>query len=143
MSRLRDIPIRVEFAPAEECGGTIGAGILAILAEIATKLDTLFSHGESDAIDLRTLPLSAADSRQLEEALGHGETTIMLQADGESTIRETAVAGVWWHKHRDRQGTLLAEYLEIARVPDILPVESYELERAAADMQSRLQHPNH
>lgn len=132
MSRLADIPVRVEAAadPAAATG-TIGGGVTAILMEIASLLDTLARDDEPGAIDLRSLPMSPDDRRQLIDALGSGEATITLQTDGESTIRETAMHGVWWNAHRDRGGNLIAEFIEIARVPAMLPVETDELRGAA------------
>jgi HupH hydrogenase expression protein, C-terminal conserved region len=138
MSRLATIPVKVEFDAASRTG-TIGGGVVAILAEIAAHLDRLAGGGEPGAIDLRGLPLSADDRRRLVEALGEGEARVVLQIDGESTIRETAMPGVWWNEHRDRNGVLTAAYIEIARVPGILPVETGELTSAAADLRARVE----
>ena len=137
MSRLAEIPVKVEFGAAASPTGTIGGGVVAILAEIASRLDHLAASGEPGAIDLRSLPLSADDRLRLLEALGEGEATVVLQVDGESTIRETGVPGVWWNEYRDRRGEVAAAYIEIARVPGILPVETDELTRAAADLRAR------
>lgn len=132
MSRISEIPIRVEQRPTAvaDCG-TIGGGVSAILVEIATLLDRLADGGEPGAIDLRSLPISPADRERLLEALGPGEVQITLQADGESTIHETGVQGVWRNEHRDRVGETIASFIEVARVPTILPVESDELRRGA------------
>ncbi|MGA9334373.1 MAG: hydrogenase expression/formation C-terminal domain-containing protein [Rudaea sp.] len=139
MSRLGQIPIRVEplAAPTPAAAiatGTIGAGVTAILFEIAAHLDRLADDGESNAIDLRSLPMSPSDREALVQALGSGEVAITLQADGESIIRETSVPGVWWNEHRDRGGELIAAFIEIARVPAMLPVETDELRRGACQL---------
>lgn len=132
MSRISEIPIRVERRPGSAADtGTIGGGVTAILIEIATLLERLAEGGEPGAIDLRSLPISAAERTRLLEALGPGEVQITLQADGESTIHETSVQGVWCNEHRDRGGELIASFIEVARVPAILPVESDELRRGA------------
>ena len=136
MSRLAEIPIRVEPQDSAASTGTIGGGVTAILIEIATQLDRLADGGEPGAIDLRSLPMSLADREQLLEALGPGEVTITLQADGESTIRETGVLGVWWSEFRDRGGAVIAAFIEIARVPTILPVELDELRRGAQQLRA-------
>jgi hypothetical protein len=73
------------------------------------------------------------------QALGPGEVLIRLKADGESTIRETSVQGVWWNEHTDRYGNLLAAFLEVARVPAILPVDSEQLRRGAERLRADLQ----
>lgn len=150
MSRLSDIPIRVEplegGAALREAGpteaaptrtpnsavtGTIGGGAAALLTEIATLLARAAESGESQAIDLRSLPMSAAERAQLLAALGPGEVEITLRADGESTIRETSVRGVWWTEHRDREGAVVAAFIEIGAVPAILVVDADELRGGA------------
>jgi hypothetical protein len=101
-------------------GGATGAGATAILAEIAALLERVAAGGEAVQIDL-------------------GEVLIRLKADGESTIRETSVQGVWWNEHTDRYGNLLAAFLEVARVPAILPVDSEQLRRGAERLRADLQ----
>jgi hypothetical protein len=46
---------------------------LAVLAEIGRLLTALADSGATGAIDLRSLPLTAADREQLEALLGRGE----------------------------------------------------------------------
>lgn len=136
MKHPSPISIRVEGA----CGasGTIGGGVTAILAEIATLLDRLAAGGEPAAIDLRSLPMSPADRQQLIDALGSGEVTITMLVDGDSTIRETGVPGVWWTEHRDRDGELIAAFIEVARVPTIVAAETPELQRGAQQLRARV-----
>lgn len=145
MSRLAEIPIRVEGVSTAtggcgsnsrdiDDGATIGGGVAAILHEIASRLENLAAGGEVDAIDLRSLPMSPTDREQLLAALGPGEVTITLRAEGESTIRETDIHGVWWTELRDPGGGVIAAYIEIARVPTILAVEDDELKRGAGSL---------
>jgi hydrogenase-1 operon protein HyaF len=141
MSRLATIPIRVETRDLAGSTGTIGGGVKAILVEIATILEQLANGGEPGAIDLRSLPMSVADRGQLLEALGSGEVTITLRADGESIIRETGVPGVWWNEYHDRGGELIATFIEIAKVPAILPVEIDELRRGVQQLRSGIAAP--
>lgn len=129
--RLAQIPVRIEGLPARSETGTIGGGVSAILTEIATLLERVAATGEAAAIDLRSLPMSPADRSQLLEALGPGEVEITLRADGDSSIRETGLQGVWWTEHRDRNGALVACFIEIARAPEILLVPAEELRRGA------------
>ncbi len=134
MSSLSAIPIRVESAGL--AGAGIGGGIAALLSEIASHLEGLAAGGEPAAIDLRGLPMSAAERQRLREALGPGEVRIVLEAAGESSIEETAVQGVWWIEHRTPDGALIASYIEIARVPGILIVPDEELARGAAKLRN-------
>ena len=64
--------------------------------------------------------MSPQDRVELERALGEGEVQATVNARGLSTVRETRIAGVWWIEHRDPQGELVAELLEVTRVPEIL-----------------------
>src|SRR5271166_1116701 len=106
-------------------------GVAAILREIAALLERVAAGGESGQIDLCRPGQDAHEQARLKEALGPGEVLITLQADGESTIRETSVQGVWWNEHRDRNGMLVASFLEVATVPAILLVDPEQLRRGA------------
>lgn len=138
MSGLGDIPIRVEpAAPATPATtGTIGGGVNAILSEIAARLERVARGDGPDAIDMRTLPISEDEREQLRRALGVGEVSITLRTDGESTIRETAIRGVWWNQFRDIDGQLIAEFIEVAPVPGILPVPADELRKGAQQLRA-------
>jgi hydrogenase-1 operon protein HyaF len=117
VNRLADIAVRVE--PAAAAGG-LGAGVMAILAELAALLERLADAQTAAAVDLRSLPMSPRDRLELQRALGDGEVQATVNANGVSTIRETGISGVWWVEHRDPHGELIAELLEVARVPGIL-----------------------
>ena len=136
MSTFPHIPIRVEHESAGSSEATVGAGLAAILCEIATLLERLVSTGEPGAIDLRSLPLSPADRALLLQSLGTGEVDVRLQANGESRMRETAVHGVWWTEHRDSDGVLLATLIEVARVPEILLLDDDDLARGASRLRA-------
>jgi hydrogenase-1 operon protein HyaF len=135
MSRLAEIPIRIE--PPAASGG-LGGGVTAILNEIVRLLERLASLGEPAAIDLRSLPMSPYDRTELQRALGEGEVQATLNAEGVSRIRETRVPGVWWVEHRDRQGELIAELLEVSRVPEILASASDEIAAGARALREQI-----
>ncbi len=120
-------------------GVVAGAGVAVILSEIAVLLERVAAGGEAGHIELCASSLSPQDRAGLLRALGPGEVQISLQADGESTIRETGVQGVWWNEHRDRHGRLIAAFLEVACVPAILPVDTEQLRRGAERLRSDLQ----
>lgn len=128
MSRLTDIPIRIE-TPVRT--GGLGQGVAAILIELVTRLERLATGEAPATIDLRSLPMSPQDRVELRNVLGEGEVQATLNAEGLSSIRETRVAGVWWVEHRDPQGELTAEMLEVARVPQILSSADDEIVAAA------------
>lgn len=135
MSRLSEIPIRIEPPPAV---GGVGGGVAAILSELVTLLERLSDSQESAAIDLRSLPMSVDDLARLRLALGEGEVRATLDAEGLSAIRETRVPGVWWVEHRDRHGELMAELIEVTRMPKILMSASDEIEMGVSLLREQL-----
>ena len=135
MSRLSDIPIRIE--PPLAVGG-VGGGVTALLSELITLLERLGASQESAAIDLRSLPMSVDDLAELRRALGEGEVRATLDAEGVSAIRETKVPGVWWVEHRDRHGELMAELIEVTRMPQILMTASEEIATGARLLREQL-----
>ncbi len=123
LNRLSDIAIRVEpviVAAPPAIDGGLGGGVAAILTELVTLLDRLTESQTPAAIDLRSLPMSPQDRVELKRALGEGEVRAMLDAQGLSTFCETRISGVWWVEHRDPQGELVAELLEVTPIPQIL-----------------------
>jgi len=135
MSRLSEIAIRIE--PPAAVGG-LGGGVTAILSELITLLERLTDSQESGAIDLRSLPMSVDDLAELRRALGEGEVRATLDAEGVSAIRETKVPGVWWVEHRDRHGELMAELIEVTRMPQILMTASEEIATGARLLREQL-----
>ena len=131
MTRLTDIPIRIEGpalpGAALDAAGGLGGGVIAILVELAALLERFAEDHEPAVIDLRSLPMSPQDRADLQRALGRGEVQATVDADGLSTVRETGVAGIWWVEHRDDQGELTAESLEVTRIPDFLATAPDEI----------------
>jgi hydrogenase-1 operon protein HyaF len=135
MSRLAGIPIRIE-PPARVDG--LGGGVTAILHEIVTLLERLATANEPSAIDLRSLPMSPLDRTELKRALGEGEVQATLNAEGISTIQETRIPGVWWVEHRDPQGQLIAELIDVTYVPEILARVSDEIAEGARALREQI-----
>jgi hydrogenase-1 operon protein HyaF len=135
MIRLAQIPIRIE--PAIAADG-LGGGITAVLFEIVTLLERLVTVAAPAAIDLRSLPLNPQDRAELQRVLGEGEVKATLNADGISSIQETRVPGVWWVEHRDRHGELIAELIEVTRVPEILASAANEIAAGARALREQI-----
>jgi hypothetical protein len=85
--------------------------------------------------------MSPADRGELLEALGQGEVTATLDAQGVSTLRETGFAGIWWTVHRDRDGEVTSELLEVSLVPQILASSPDDISLAAAALRRRIGAP--
>lgn len=91
-----------------------------LLREIVAMARRLLATGETSAIDLKAMPITPADRDWLLERLGTGEISVTLQADGESTLAETACPGVWWVTHRNEHGVTTSEFIEAAFVPELV-----------------------
>jgi hypothetical protein len=135
MSRLSEIAVRVE-GPTRV--GGLGGGVQAVLSELVGMLEALASHGQCATIDLRSLPMSPHDRIELQSALGDGEVQANLTADGVSTLRETALCGVWWVEHRDHEGKLIAELIEVSTIPAILAASLIDVAASARTLRERL-----
>lgn len=129
------IPLKVKTSPT---GITIGGGVTAIGYEILTLLDRLRSDGESGAIDLRGLPMAPNEYTELLAMLGEGELDLDIDLNGPTRIRETAYPGVWWIQHKDGEDRVLAEYIEINRIPDFLCAQTDQIEDAVKALSDRL-----
>ena len=135
MSAGNAIPLKIRSdAPAGPASGLA----MALGHEILAHLDQLLASGEPGALDLKSMPMSPADYRALRSLLGEGEIDLTLELDGPTRIRETAFPGVWWIQHRDAAGTILAENIEINRVPQFLQTPGDAVEQSADLLRSRL-----
>jgi hydrogenase-1 operon protein HyaF len=108
----------------------------AVLAEIGRLLDHLATTGASGAIDLRSLPLTAADREHLEALLGRGEIHAELDLAGRSEVWETAYPGAWWIRHCGAGGRVASELIAVCPVPEILAAHPADI-RAGARRLSR------
>lgn len=112
---IEQIPVRV-MAPDSGLSGNAWP----LMMEIAEMVRTLMDSGETAAIDLSALPLTQADKEWLKERLGSGQIHVTLEAEGQSNLDETACPGVWWITHRDTRDRVIAEFIEVTLVPDLV-----------------------
>jgi len=119
---LDAIPVVVVNSAANQSGGDAGLSGNApvLLRELAELTRRLLDAGEESAIDLRALPLTPADLDWLREALGQGQVTANLEAEGESTLSETVCPGVWWVTHHNENGAVVSEFIEVTFIPELL-----------------------
>jgi hydrogenase-1 operon protein HyaF len=82
--------------------------------------------------------MSPKDRDELQQLLGEGEVQATILAGGLSVLRETSFAGVWWVMHRNTQGELMAELLEVTYVPKMLASASDEVTAAARALRERI-----
>jgi len=102
----------------------------ALLMEVADLLQTFLFHRCPGTIDLLGLPLSPACLAALEQRLGDGEIAVVLRVSGESQIRETSFPGVWWTRHADETGRVVALLIEVADAPEILRAGKADMENS-------------
>ena len=121
MNRLDSIPVNVEET------ASLTGNLLPLLHELRHALKTCAESGYVHISDLNSLPLAPAESTQLESLLGHGEIVAQLQALGESDIAETRIPGVWRITHRNADGTVVAQLLEVTDCPAILKAQHQDL----------------
>ncbi len=136
MSRLDRIGVKVvsEDAALER---TVG-NVLAIANEIGTLLTNLANSGQGASIDLRNLPMAPGDYEILRTVLGKGEVSAVVLALGPTRITETAVRGVWWVTHHNSNEEVVAEFIEVALIPEILKTHPDDVRDGLALLRARL-----
>lgn len=118
---LDAIPVVVDSSAGDGLPGPgLSGNAPVLLREIAEYVRQLLATGESTAIDLSAMPLTPADLEWLRERLGPGEIVVTLNAEGESTLGETACPGVWWVTHCNEKGAVSSEFIEVAFVPELV-----------------------
>lgn len=134
MSGLDNIPVNVQAVSTPINTGNTQA----LLAELETSLQALLSSGKEYSIDLRSLPLFPGELEYLRETLGTGEVSVEVNALGPSSVVETAIHGVWWVTHRNGQGEVLAEFLEVSFCPDIIRAQHDDVRESLETLSARL-----
>lgn len=128
------MPERSAYGPQRGAGCLDGRSTgmaFAVLAEVGRLLAALADSGATGAIDLRSLPLTAADRRQLEELLGRGEVRAELDLTGRSELWETAYPGVWWIRHLGADERVASEVIAVCPAPDILAAHPADIQAGA------------
>lgn len=121
---LSHIPVSVEPAAAP-------TGMArALMREISDHLARLAADGVESAIDLSSMPMNAADLKELGTLLGRGEVEVVIDTVGRSEIRETGYTGVWWATHFGDDGAKLTERIEITAVPDMIKSHPEDIRNA-------------
>lgn len=135
MSNLKGIPIAVAD---DDAGLALSGNADPILHEVRSLLKDLVESGKSASIDLRSLPLFPGDYEKLKEVLGQGEVSATIDAMGPTQVCETAVHGVWWVTHYNCDATIIAEFIEVTTIPEILRTHPADARSGLDLLQSRL-----
>lgn len=130
MKGLNSIPIHIEDANS--------GNALPLLHEVRHALEKLLDTGEETNIDLHSLPMESGDDALLEKILGKGEVEAQLNALGTSTVRETIYPGVWLIYHYNQEQQLIARFLEITFIPEILKSQREDIRSGLEELASKL-----
>lgn len=136
MSGLADIPVEVINSKATDAEPS--AQVMAILQELETMLKQLIDTGEHNSVDIRSLPMMPGDYEQLKEILGEGEVQATVNSLGPSRVMETHVPGIWWISHRNAHDEVLAEFIEVTSLPEILKLQPGDLDEAIEILHTRV-----
>jgi len=117
----------------------LSAQVMALLRELQAMLNRLAHHGETNSVDIRSLPLSPGDYDLLAQFLGDGEVSASINALGLSKIKETRFSGIWWLRHYNSYDEIVAELIEVTALPDILKTQDVDLKQSSDILQQYLQ----
>jgi hydrogenase-1 operon protein HyaF len=110
-----------------------------LLHEIRHALKRLADGEDGTVIDLKSLPMAPGEEERIESALGEGEVRAELQALGPTVVQETAYPGVWLVTHRNAENEVVARFIEVTRMPDILMAQPEDVARGIEKLESELQ----
>ena len=113
-----DMPSFPEESELERCPHA-----MAILADIQLMLAQINSHGQSSIMTVTELP--EADLQLLNQILGEGEVSVLVDGDTPTRIQETVMAGIWRLRTFDQQGNVLAEAIEVAEIPECVKDKAF------------------
>jgi hydrogenase-1 operon protein HyaF len=130
VSALDDITVSVEASTGN---------VPPLLHEIRHALERLAGGGPGTAIDLRSLPLAPGEEERIESLLGQGEVRAELESLGKTLVQETAYPGVWLVTHRNADDAVVARFIEVTRMPDILMSQPQDIERGISRLECELQ----
>lgn len=133
MSALESIAIRVEAA---------SGNVTPLLHEIRHALRRVAEGGQGTTIDLGSLPLAPGEEKRIEDLLGQGEVRAELSALGPTVVQETRYPGVWFITHRNTGQEVVARFIEVTRMPELLLAQSEDMRRAVSELDRKLLNGN-
>jgi hydrogenase-1 operon protein HyaF len=109
-----------------------------LLHEIRHALQRVAKGKEGTVIDLRRLPLAPGEEERIEAELGEGEVRAELDALGPTVVQETSYAGVWLVTHRNKEQEVVARFIEVTRVPELLKSQEADIYSGISRLESEL-----
>ena len=129
MSALDSIPVRVEAS---------SGNVPPLLHEIRHALLRVANGGEGATIDLGSLPLAPGEDKRIEDVLGRGEVRAELDALGPTVVQETRFSGVWITTHRNSEQEVVARFIEVTRMPELLLSQDADMRHAVQELERQL-----
>lgn len=129
MSSLDAITVKVEAATGN---------VEPLLHEIRHALRRVADGHQGTVIDLRSLPLAPGEEQQIEDALGEGEVRAEFSSLGPTVVQETSYPGVWLVTHRNTEQAVVARFIEVTRVPELLKSQEADIEQGICRLESEL-----
>lgn len=109
-----------------------------LLHEIRHALRRVAFGRGGTVIDLNRLPFAPGEPERLETFLGDGEVRAELHALGPTEVRETSYPGVWLVTHRSADRAVVARFIEVTRIPEILKSQEADIERGIRRLEDEL-----
>ena len=113
-----DMPSFPEESELERCPQA-----MSILADIQLMLAQINDNGQASILTLTELP--DADLNLLNQILGEGEVSVLIEGDRPVRIQETVMAGIWRLRTFDEQGNVLSEAIEVAEIPECVREQAF------------------
>ena len=129
MSALDAIPVSAEVATGN---------VEPLLHEIRHALKRLVKGEEGTVIDLKRLPLAPGEEERIEATLGLGEVRAEVDALGPTLIQETSYPGVWLVTHRNADDLVVARFIEVTYLPELLKSQRADIESGINKLESEL-----
>jgi len=129
MSSLKNIAVHVEASTGN---------VEPLLHEIRHALLRIADGGEGTTIDLGSLPLAPGEESRIEQLLGQGEVRAELDALGPTLVQETRYPGVWFITHRNPEQEVVARFIEVTRMPELLLSQTDDMRRAVVELERQL-----
>jgi hydrogenase-1 operon protein HyaF len=129
MSALDAIPVSTEVATGN---------VEPLLHEIRHALKRLANGEDGTIIDLKRLPLAPGEEQRIEATLGQGEVRAEIDALGPTLVQETSYPGVWLITHRNSEQEVVARFLEVTTMPELLMSQQADIASGIERLESEL-----
>jgi hydrogenase-1 operon protein HyaF len=126
-------PLRTPIPPEDAAPGDLAAAA----AVVEQLLESMQRHrpGGRDAPRFSLKAMAPGALRTLNESLGQGEVSAIVQANGSAPwrVQETAFAGVWRVRREDANGAPLEDILEAGDMPLVVKEAAARVSGASLD----------